>query len=94
MLREPILPDSDPVYPTYWYVVDGRTALIGPGYRSIGDYRRRNGFPEVRKCDLAGRGALLESSAGIITHMPKRHPPRNPDRPKNILPNGDERDLS
>jgi len=57
-LDEPTLPDTYPVFPTYWYVVDGnpiRSEIEG----TVGDLRRRVDGNEIRRCDAIGRDLPL-----------------------------------
>lgn len=55
-LDEPILPDDYPVYGDYIYVVDGRP-VRSDVFGTVRDLKRDTGGQEVRRCDLAGRGA-------------------------------------
>ena len=56
-LNEPLLPDDYPVFPTYYYVADGKVIRSPIG----GDVRRlkaESGAKEIRRCDMAERGLL------------------------------------
>ncbi len=61
-LDEPILPDEYPVYASYMYVADGKL------YRSnwsvtVRELKRREGFKEVRRCDIFGRQEQAEEAS-------------------------------
>lgn len=51
--KERVLDDDVPVYPMYVYICDGvfaRYERTSPS--TIGDWRRRDGIGEIRRCDL------------------------------------------
>ena len=53
-LREWILEDDYPVYPGYWYIVDGiptRSEIKG----NIQDLKNRLNASEIKRCDIVGR---------------------------------------
>lgn len=52
--EEPILSDDYPVYPDYWYVVDGkpRRSPIGGDVRGLKIALDAN---EIRRCDMVAR---------------------------------------
>ncbi len=52
--NEPILENDYPVYPSYWYVVDGeprRSPIAG----TVGELKRKLQAKEVRRCDSVAR---------------------------------------
>ena len=58
MFDEPILEDTYPVYPTYWYVADGkpiRSQIQG----TVRDLKRAQGVAEIRRCAAVARGLPL-----------------------------------
>ena len=61
-LNEPVLPDDYPVYGDYLYVADGkvvRSDLHGTNVRRLKAHLKAE---EIRRCDIAGRQALLSNS--------------------------------
>ena len=54
MESEPILEDDYPVYPTYWYVVDGKP-VRSPLQGLVRDLKRETGAKEIRRCAAVKR---------------------------------------
>ena len=54
-LNEPILADDYPVYGDYLYVADGKVIRSPLHGVTVGELKRREGFKEVRRCDIYGR---------------------------------------
>lgn len=57
-LDERILPDNYPIYADYYYVADGKIYVSDWHGITVGELKAREGFTEVRRCDLVGRGLL------------------------------------
>jgi hypothetical protein len=56
VLNEEVLPDDYPVYGDYLYVCDGKVYRCDWHGITVRQLKAREGFKEVRRCDLAGRG--------------------------------------
>lgn len=54
-LDEPSLPDDYPIYGGYLYVADGRVYRSDWHDITARELRNREGFKEVRRCDIVGR---------------------------------------
>ncbi len=52
---EPVLPDDYPIYGHYLYVADGRVYLSDYHRITVAELKRREGFKEVRRCDIVAR---------------------------------------
>lgn len=57
-LNEPLLPDDYPIYGNYLYVVDGRVYRSDWHDITARELKAREGFSEVRRCDIFGRRKL------------------------------------
>ncbi len=58
-LYEPILADDYPIYGDYLYVTDGKLYRSDWHGITVRQLKGREGFAEVRRCDIEGRRALL-----------------------------------
>lgn len=56
-LDEPVLEDDYPVYYGYAYIVDGKP-ISSDTQGTVLDLKLHTGGKEVRRCDIAGRGAF------------------------------------
>lgn len=56
-LNEPILADDYPIYGDYLYVADGRVYRSDWHDITVRQLKGREGFKEVRRCDIYGRRA-------------------------------------
>jgi hypothetical protein len=54
-LNEPVLPDDYPVYGDYLYVVDGKLYRSDWHDITVRQLKAREGFKEIRRCDIYGR---------------------------------------
>ncbi len=59
-LDEPILPDDYPIYGDYLYVVDGNVYRSDWHGVTVRQLKYREGFKEVRRCDIMGRQKMME----------------------------------
>lgn len=59
-LDEPILADDYPVYADYLYVADGKVVRSDWFNITVGEFKRREGYAEVRRCDIYGRREALK----------------------------------
>lgn len=57
-MNEPVLEDDYPVYPTYWYVVDGEPKR-SPIEGEVRDLKRALKATEIRRCAAVARGLPL-----------------------------------
>jgi hypothetical protein len=55
-LNEPVLDDDYPIYGDYLYVVDGKPYVSNWHDITVGELKRREGFKEIRRYDMQGRG--------------------------------------
>lgn len=62
-LNEPVLADDYPVYGDYLYVVDGKVYRSDWHGITVRQLKAREGFTEVRRCDIYGRKRQAEQSA-------------------------------
>lgn len=56
-MDEPVLEDDYPIYPSYWYVVDGkpqRSDIQG----TVRDLKRQTRATEIRRCAAVKRGLM------------------------------------
>jgi hypothetical protein len=58
--NEDLLPDDYPVYGDYLYVADGKVYRSNWHGVTVAELRRREGFREVRRCNIYARKAALE----------------------------------
>lgn len=61
-LKEPILEDDYPIYGDYLYVTDGKVYRSNWHGITVRDLKRREGFKEVRRCDIYGRKAQAQAN--------------------------------
>ena len=54
-LNEDILPDDYPIYGNYLYVADGKVYHSDWHGITVRQLKVREGFKEVRRCDIVGR---------------------------------------
>jgi hypothetical protein len=59
-LDEPILEDDYPIYGDYLYVTDGKLYRSDWHGITVRELKGREGFKEVRRCDIYGRQALTK----------------------------------
>jgi hypothetical protein len=58
-LDEPILADDYPIYGDYLYVTDGKVYRSDWHDITVRQLKAREGFKEVRRCDIGGRRTPL-----------------------------------
>lgn len=58
---EGILPDDYPVYGNYLYVADGKVIMSDWHGVTVGYMKVKEGFKEVRRCNIYARKAALEA---------------------------------
>jgi hypothetical protein len=56
-LNEPLLDDDYPIYADYLYVADGKLYRSDWHDITVRQLKAREGFAEVRRCDIYGRQA-------------------------------------
>jgi hypothetical protein len=61
VLDEPILADDYPVYANYLYVADGRVVRSDWHGITVRQFKGREGYSEVRRCDICGRQAIAKA---------------------------------
>lgn len=54
-LNEPLLPDDYPIYADYLYVADGKLYRSDWHGITARQLKGREGFSELRRCDIQGR---------------------------------------
>jgi len=55
--NEDILPDSHPVFTSYYYLCDGEPVqCVILGKSTVGELKRSTGAKEVRRCNMEARG--------------------------------------
>jgi hypothetical protein len=59
--NETILDDDYPIYGNYLYVADGKPYCSDYHGVTVGWLKRKEGFKEVRRCNLMARKADLEA---------------------------------
>jgi len=57
--NEDILEDDYPVYGDYLYVADGKVYRSDWHGVTVAELRRREGFKEVRRCNISARRAAI-----------------------------------
>jgi hypothetical protein len=62
--NEEILPDDYPVYGNYLYVADGKVIMSDWHGVTVGYMKRKEGFKEVRRCNICARKAALTTREG------------------------------
>jgi hypothetical protein len=60
--NEDILPDDYPIYGDYLYVADGKPYRSDHHGITVRQLRAREGFKEVRRCNIYARKAALEAA--------------------------------
>ncbi len=60
-LDEPVLADDYPIYADYLYVADGKVVRSDWHGITVRQLKGREGYAEVRRCDIDGRLALARS---------------------------------
>lgn len=63
-LNENLLPDDYPIYGDYLYVADGKVYRSDWHGINVRTLKLREGFKEVRRCDISGRAALTPPRQG------------------------------
>jgi hypothetical protein len=71
-LDEPVLPDDYPIHGSYLYVADGKIYRSNWFGITAHELKMREGFTEVRRCDMAGRDLLTEPES-VVDETPKLH---------------------
>lgn len=61
--NEHLLEDDYPVYGDYLYVADGKVYRSDWHGVTVAELKRREGFREVRRCNIAARKAALAISS-------------------------------
>jgi len=62
--NENVLPDDYPIYGDYLYVADGQVYRSDYHGVTVADLKRREGFTEVRRCNIfARRDAMQKDKA-------------------------------
>lgn len=62
--EECVLPDDYPIYGNYLYVADGNLYCSDYHGITVGSLKRREGFKEVRRCNISARRAALKTAMG------------------------------
>ncbi len=61
---ETVLPDDYPIYGDYLYVADGKLYRSDWHGINVRQLRNREGFSEVRRCNIEARRAALSKTRG------------------------------
>jgi hypothetical protein len=76
-LNEPLLEDDYPIYADYLYVADGKVVRSDWHGITARQFKIREGYTELRRCDIYGRQALRDAArAGADTTEPLASPGR------------------
>jgi hypothetical protein len=60
VLDEPILEDDYPIYADYLYVADGKVVRSDWHGITVREFKGREGYKELRRCDIGARRALAD----------------------------------
>ena len=62
---ETVLPDDYPIYADYLYVADGKVHRSDWYNCTVRDLKNREGFKEIRRCNIAERRAAIRKAQGL-----------------------------